>query len=100
MDEVCPNYKVDPDRVYLPGLSMGGFGTWNLGTAHPERFAALAPICGGGEIGYTLLAQHGFTTPQTRQELKGMSVWAFHGGKDDVVPPSESERMVQDLQQP
>jgi predicted peptidase len=97
LDEVCAKYKVDPDRVYLTGLSLGGFGTWDLGTAYPERFAAMAPICGGGEIGHVLLAQHGFTTPQTRQALKGMPVWAFHGGKDNVVPPAESERMVKAL---
>jgi predicted peptidase len=72
LDEVGAKYKVDPQRVYLTGLSMGGFGAWDLSVAHPERFAA-------------------------RQALKGMPVWAFHGGKDNVVPPAESERMVQAL---
>jgi predicted peptidase len=97
LDEVCAKYKVDPQRVYLTGLSLGGFGTWGLGLSHPERFAAMAPICGGGDIGHVLLALHGFTTPQTKQALKGLPVWAFHGGKDNVVPPAESERMVQAL---
>ena len=47
-DDVLAKYKVDADRVYFTGLSMGGFGTRELATAHPERFAAIAPICGGG----------------------------------------------------
>src|SRR3954469_24984435 len=48
LDEIQSQYKVDPDRVYLTGLSMGGFGTWELATQYPQRFAAIAPICGGG----------------------------------------------------
>jgi predicted peptidase len=97
LDEVSGRYKVDPQRVYLTGLSMGGYGTWSLALAHPERFAAAAPICGGGEVLRVLLAQHGFALAKTRDALKGLPVWAFHGGKDTVVPPGESERMVQAL---
>ena len=97
LDEVSAHHKVDPQRVYLTGLSMGGFGTWGLALAHPERFAAAAPICGGGSIEDVLLAQHGFTSTQTKAALKGLPIWAFHGGKDTVVPPGESERMVQAL---
>jgi predicted peptidase len=84
LDEVQSKYAVDPDRVYLTGLSMGGFGTWALGCRHPERFAAIAPICGGGEW---FLA--------TR--LKNVPVWAFHGAKDPVVPLRESTEMVDAL---
>ena len=56
LDEVAAHYQVDATRVYLTGLSMGGFGTWSLGLEHPERFAALAPICGGGDPLAVLLA--------------------------------------------
>lgn len=84
LDEVIAKYPVDPDRVYLTGLSMGGYGTWTLATVSPERFAAIAPICGGG-------------IPVMASQLKDVPVWAFHGAKDDVVPLSESERMVEAL---
>jgi predicted peptidase len=81
LDEVIAKYKIDVDRVYLTGLSMGGFGTWDLATTHPERFAAIAPICGGG-------------TPARADRLKGVPVWAFHGAKDDVVPIARTEAMI------
>jgi predicted peptidase len=97
LDEVCAAHKVDPQRVYLTGLSLGGYGTWGLALAHPERFAAVAPICGGGSLGNVILASLGYTTPQTKLALKGLPVWAFHGSKDNVVPPAESERMVKAL---
>jgi predicted peptidase len=76
---------------YLTGISMGGFGTWSLGLSHPERFVAIAPICGGGDFITPYLAD--------KSELKRLAVWAFHGGKDPVVPPAESERMVNYLKQ-
>lgn len=81
LDNIVANYRVDESRVYVTGLSMGGYGTWALACEHPERFAAIAPICGGGN---RLLAHR----------LKDVPVWAFHGAKDDVVPLAESERMV------
>lgn len=92
LDEVTKKYKVDPKRVYLTGLSMGGFGTWSLGLTHPEKFAAIAPICGGGDVLPILLAD-----PKKARALKSLPVWAFHGGKDDVVKPAESERMIEAL---
>jgi len=92
LDEVAAKYKVDPKRIYLTGLSMGGFGTWNLGLSNPERFAAIAPICGGGDIITILLAD-----PKKQGALKTLPVWAFHGGKDPVVHLEESERMVNAL---
>jgi predicted peptidase len=98
LDDVSASYRVDSQRVYLTGLSMGGFGTWSLALAHPERFAAAAPICGGGELLHVLLAQHGFTSPAKTKALKGLPIWAFHGAKDTVVPPGESERMIQALE--
>jgi predicted peptidase len=89
LDEVTSKYAVDKTRVYLTGLSMGGYGTWNLGLAYPERFAAIAPICGGGEVIAVLLAQG-----ERGAALKSLGVWAFHGAKDPVVPVEESERMI------
>ena len=86
LDEIETKYAVDAHRVYLTGLSMGGFGTWSLGLTHPERFAAIAPICGGGELITPLLAD--------KSKLTSLPVWAFHGAKDLVVPVEESERMV------
>lgn len=89
LDEITTNYNVDVDRVYLTGLSMGGYGTWDLGLSEPERFAALAPICGGGNLLDVLLV------PESRKEIFGkLPVRVYHGAKDPVVPLSESERMV------
>ena len=82
IDEIEANYKVDKSRIYLTGLSMGGFGTWALGAHTPERFAALVPICGGGD---TLAARNLRKTP----------IWVFHGAKDFVVPLKRSEDMVE-----
>jgi len=89
LDEVTVGFKVDTNRVYLTGLSMGGYGTWDLGLSHPERFAAIVPICGGGEL-ITILLANG----QKGQALKSLGVWAFHGAKDPIVPLDESQRMV------
>ena len=81
LDDVEKRYDVDPNRIYLTGLSMGGYGTWELAMRAPERFAAIAPICGGGRR---------FTACQ----LKNVPTWAFHGAKDQVVPLKASEEMV------
>lgn len=89
VDEITAKYAVDKTRIYLTGLSMGGFGTWSLGAAFPERFAAIVPICGGGDPLTILLAD-----PKKAAALKSLPVWAFHGGKDGVVKLAESERMV------
>ncbi|HID54914.1 TPA: phospholipase [Candidatus Poribacteria bacterium] len=84
LDHIVESYPVDTDRVYLTGLSMGGFGTWRLAASYPERFAAIAPICGGGD-------------PKWAPRLKDIPAWVFHGAKDEIVPLSESERMVEAL---
>jgi predicted peptidase len=89
LDEITRTYRVDTNRVYLTGLSMGGYGTWELGLTHPEKFAAIAPICGGGTFISLLLSSR-----EKADALKTLGVWAFHGAKDPVVPVSESERMV------
>ncbi|UYQ95373.1 prolyl oligopeptidase family serine peptidase [Chitinophaga horti] len=79
-------YRVDNDRIYLTGLSMGGFGTWALGMKHPEEFAAIAPICGGGDTANIW-------------RLRYTPVWCFHGAKDEVVPLTSSQKMVNALKQ-
>jgi predicted peptidase len=81
IEEISEKYRVDPKRIYLTGLSMGGFGTWSIASTFPNRFAAIVPICGGGQ-------------PYLAGNLKTVPVWAFHGAKDNVVPLRESERMV------
>jgi predicted peptidase len=89
LDEMIQKYNIDTGRIYLTGLSMGGYGTWDLGLAYPEKFAAIVPICGGGEL-ITILLSNG----EKGQALRTLGVWAFHGGKDPVVPVQESQRMV------
>lgn len=89
LDSVIAEHKVDKSRVYLTGLSMGGYGTWSLGVKHPERFAAIAPICGGGETINVLLSSRAKSAA-----LKSLPIWAFHGAKDSVVKLEESQRMV------
>jgi predicted peptidase len=84
LDDVVEKYKVDQDRIYLTGLSMGGFGTWSLAGFSPNRFAALVPICGGGDS-------------SVARRLAHIPVWVFHGAKDPVVPLSASETMVEAL---
>jgi predicted peptidase len=84
LDEIVARYAVDPDRIYLTGLSMGGYGAWHLATRYPERFAAVAPICGGGD-------------PEKVCVLKDVPVWVFHGAKDPVVPLAASQEMVDAL---
>ena len=73
LDSVVESLKVDKDRIYLTGLSMGGFGSWTLAASHPKRFAAVAPICGG-------------TSGRHAESLKDVPIWAFHGDNDRVVP--------------
>jgi predicted peptidase len=81
LDDLESEYDIDPDRVYVTGMSMGGYGTWALGCDRPGRFAALVPICGGGDR-------------WRAKVLKEVPVWVVHGGKDTVVPPECSEEMV------
>ena len=84
VDEVSARYRVDADRVYLTGLSMGGYGTWSTAMTYPNRFAAIAPICGGGD-------------PSEVATIKHIPAWVFHGGKDPVVPVIRGEEMVEAL---
>jgi predicted peptidase len=90
LDQAVQLYRVDTNRIYLTGLSMGGFGAWELASSYPERFAAVAPICGGGRFISVLMSQGNGRL----DALRSLGIWAFHGAKDDVVPLAESERMV------
>jgi len=83
IDEMITTYSVDTDRVYLCGLSMGGFGTWYAAMAYPDLFAAIAPCCGGGMA-------------WNAQVLK-MPIWTFHGLEDTVVSPSQTIEMIEKL---
>jgi poly(3-hydroxybutyrate) depolymerase/lysophospholipase L1-like esterase len=81
IDTVQKEFPIDTDRLYLTGLSMGGYGTWDMVTRYPERWAAAAPICGGGDKSKGAAA-------------KGVPIWAFHGTADAVVKPERSKEMV------
>ena len=84
LKEVAAKYPIDPDRIYLTGLSMGGFGSWTLAMEYPGRFAAVVPICGGGD-------------PRDVERIKDLPVWVFHGAKDGAVPVDFSRKMVDAL---
>ena len=87
LDEVMAKNRIDPDRVYLTGLSMGGWGVWNLAVEYPERFAAIAPVCGRMDR----------NNPAKAHRLRYLPAWVFHGALDTVVPITESGRMVTEL---
>lgn len=77
LDATIQEYRIDPDRIYITGLSMGGFATWDFIQKRPDVFAAAVPICGVGDARFVLNAQH-------------LPIWAFHGAKDAAVPVSGS----------
>jgi predicted peptidase len=82
LDEVLASYPCDVNRVYLTGISMGGYGSWDLAERSPQRFAAVAPICGGGD-------------PKHAERLVGIPVWAWHGAEDPAVPVKRSRLMIE-----
>lgn len=86
LEEVERKYNVDPKRRILTGWSMGGYGTWSIGAAMPDHWAAVVPIAGGGD-------------PENAKELKDTPVWAFHAARDRAVLPTESREMVEALRQ-
>ena len=87
LDEVERRYAVDRRRVYATGFSIGGYATFDLASAYPKRFAAIAPIAGGG-------GRWGADYQRETCRLRDVAVWAFHGSRDGVIPPSESRAMV------
>lgn len=84
IDHLEATHRVDASRIYLTGLSMGGYGTWHFASLAPNRFAAIAPVCGGG-------------VPYRMRAIPHLPVWAFHGAKDTVVVLDESARLVEAL---
>lgn len=86
LDDLARRHRVDTDRIYVTGLSMGGFGTWSLAAYARDRLAAIAPICGGGDR-------------QRAKYFSHLPVWAFHGAKDTGVPPERSLEMIEALRQ-
>ena len=86
LDKVCKDYLVDTNRIYLTGLSMGGFGTWALAMQYPDRFAAIAPVSGGGNM-------------YLAHRLKNVPVRVFHGAKDKHVPLRLSQNVAGALRQ-
>ncbi len=85
IDQYCQKYNIDSNRIYLTGLSMGGYGTWSLAKTYPEIFAAAIPICGGGD-------------PVWAEQLKNLPLLVYHGALDEVVSVENSRKMVEALQ--
>jgi predicted peptidase len=85
IEKISKEFPIDSSRIYITGLSMGGFGTWDLLARYPGKFAAAVPICGGGD-------------EKTATRIKNIPIWAFHGAKDNIVLPRESRTMIKALQ--
>src|SRR5947209_5794838 len=85
IEQSIKDRPVDPKRVYLTGLSMGGYGTWDILARRPELFAAAAPVCGGAD-------------EATAAKIKDIPIWVFHGAKDTAVKPARSRNMVAALE--
>ncbi len=89
LEETRAAYSIDPDRIALTGLSLGGHGAWSIGAAHPDVWCAIAPICGFAD------APGGFAPPETiAAKLKDVPMWIFHGDADDVVSPDHSRNVA------
>ncbi|CAN5329867.1 hypothetical protein BH23BAC1_BH23BAC1_17640 [soil metagenome] len=81
-NEILTKVKIDESRIYLTGISMGGYGSWHWTSENPDKFAAIIPICGGGDTSKAI-------------KLINVPTWAFHGAKDDIVPLEETLEMVE-----
>ncbi len=81
MENSIKKYNIDRKKIYLTGFSMGGYGAWNLAIEHPDFFAAIAPVCGGGYA-------------QKSDRIKDLPVWVFHGDSDEIIPIEKSKEMV------
>ena len=84
IEQLPKDYPIDPKRIYVTGLSMGGFGTWDIIARRPDLFAAAAPICGGGD-------------ENTAPRIAKIPIWAFHGSKDPTVKVSRTLHMIEAL---
>lgn len=105
MKRTFEEYRIDEDRLYLTGLSMGGYGTWIWGALNADRFAALMPICGGGRM-EDLAMLSGEEAPaeavpfeERIKRLATVPIWAFHGADDEAVPAARSREMVELVKQ-
>jgi len=87
LKEIQSKYKIDASRIYLTGLSMGGWGTWKLAMEHPEMFAAVAPVCAPADR----------VMEANISQFKNLPIKIFHGGNDDIVSPINSINMYQAL---
>jgi predicted peptidase len=86
-------YRIDHERVYLTGLSLGGQGTWLLGAQYEQDFAAIVPVCGFAELG-----QETGLAARLAQHLTDIPIWCWHGGADTHVPASKAREMVEAIQ--
>lgn len=84
LDYIIKKYPVDVNRIYVTGLSMGGYGTWDIISRYPKKFAAAIPICGGGD-------------ENMASKIKDIPIWAFHGGIDNIVPVQRSRNMISSI---
>jgi predicted peptidase len=103
LDQVLAEFRTDPDRVYLTGLSMGGNGTWYLAYNNPERFAAIAPICGfvtplvGKSWKAAVPMDTGDPFDTLARRITRLPTWIFHGEIDQAVPVEQSRRAAEAL---
>ncbi len=105
LDQTLKEFKGDPQRVYLTGLSMGGYGTWATAAKYPGKFAALVPICGGIRLparvrnapGMLVVDESSDPYAGTAQKIGKTPVWVFHGEADPTVPVTESRKIVEAL---
>jgi predicted peptidase len=86
--QTVKEFDAESHRIYLTGVSMGGYGVWHLASHHPGKFAALVPICGGSPL------RSGDRFSEIAQKVGMTPTWVFHGSEDRVVPVSESREMV------
>lgn len=87
IEKIVSSNNIDKTRIYLTGLSMGGWGTWRLSIEHPELFAAIAPVC----------APYDDFIFENVKKIKDVPVWAFHGAKDSVIPVESTYEMIEAL---
>jgi YD repeat-containing protein len=99
LDAEVKEFHGDRDRTYLTGISLGGYGVWEIARAYPHRFAALVPVCGGVFWSYKPDRWHEVNTlpPEYARSVGRTPVWIFHGADDPVVSPRQSELMFQAL---